>query len=106
MVSHERERVSAEITEVADRLGREVSIAIQDEPLGTGDAARAGMTGLPDDFDGTVLVTVADAPLLDGDTLEALVDAHTAAPPPPSPSPRSSSTIRPATAASNAPTAK
>ncbi|MFT3715870.1 MAG: bifunctional UDP-N-acetylglucosamine diphosphorylase/glucosamine-1-phosphate N-acetyltransferase GlmU [Gordonia sp. (in: high G+C Gram-positive bacteria)] len=80
VVSHEREKVSAEIRRVADELGRDIAIAIQDEPLGTGDAARAGMTALPDDFSGTVLVTVADAPLLDGATLQSLVAEHTAAP--------------------------
>ncbi|EGD54771.1 bifunctional UDP-N-acetylglucosamine diphosphorylase/glucosamine-1-phosphate N-acetyltransferase GlmU [Gordonia neofelifaecis] len=76
VVSHERERVIAAIDEIADGLGRPVTIAVQDQPLGTGDAARAGMTGLPDDFAGTVLVTVADAPLLDGETLSALVAEH------------------------------
>ncbi|MFT4088352.1 MAG: NTP transferase domain-containing protein, partial [Gordonia sp. (in: high G+C Gram-positive bacteria)] len=78
VVSHERERVSAEIDRVAGQLGREIRIAIQQSPQGTGDAARAGLTGLDDDFAGTVLVTVADAPLLDGDTLDDLVAAHTA----------------------------
>ncbi|KXT55726.1 bifunctional N-acetylglucosamine-1-phosphate uridyltransferase/glucosamine-1-phosphate acetyltransferase [Gordonia sp. QH-12] len=76
VVSHERERVTAAIGEIAEELGRPVTVAVQDEPLGTGDAARAGMTGLPDDFSGTVLVTVADAPLLDGSTLSALVAEH------------------------------
>ena len=76
VVSHERERVTAAINDVAAELGRTVVIAEQEQPLGTGDAARAGMTGLPADFDGTVIVTVADAPLLDGETLSALVDEH------------------------------
>ncbi|MFZ2510687.1 MAG: bifunctional UDP-N-acetylglucosamine diphosphorylase/glucosamine-1-phosphate N-acetyltransferase GlmU [Gordonia sp. (in: high G+C Gram-positive bacteria)] len=80
VVSHERERVTAEIDRVARQLGRPVAIAVQAEPLGTGDAARAGLGAVPDDFTGTVLVTVADAPLLDATTLEALVAAHTAAP--------------------------
>ncbi|MCF8606302.1 bifunctional UDP-N-acetylglucosamine diphosphorylase/glucosamine-1-phosphate N-acetyltransferase GlmU [Gordonia sp. HY442] len=77
VVSHERERVSAEIATVADALGREILIAEQEAPRGTGDAARAGMTALPD-FQGTVLVTVADAPLLDAETLSELVATHTA----------------------------
>ncbi len=34
----------------------------------------------PDDFDGTVLVTAADVPLLDSDTLRALIATHTAEP--------------------------
>ncbi|WP_132993249.1 bifunctional UDP-N-acetylglucosamine diphosphorylase/glucosamine-1-phosphate N-acetyltransferase GlmU [Gordonia zhaorongruii] len=76
VVSHERERVTAEIGTVAQDLDREILIAEQESPRGTGDAARAGMSGLPD-FDGTVLVTVADAPLLDAETLTSLVDTHT-----------------------------
>ncbi|QKT06522.1 bifunctional UDP-N-acetylglucosamine diphosphorylase/glucosamine-1-phosphate N-acetyltransferase GlmU [Gordonia sp. X0973] len=76
VVSHERVRVTAAIGEVATGLDREVLIAEQEEPLGTGDAARAGLTALPADFTGTVLVTVADAPLLDGDTLRALLATH------------------------------
>ena len=80
VVSHERERVEAEIARIADDLSREVVVALQDQPLGTGDAARAGLTALPDDFTGTVLVTVADAPLLDAETLHDLVATHIAEP--------------------------
>jgi bifunctional UDP-N-acetylglucosamine pyrophosphorylase/glucosamine-1-phosphate N-acetyltransferase len=79
VVSHERERVTAAIGEVAAGLSREVLIAEQDEPLGTGDAARAGLTALPDEFTGTVVITVADAPLLDAPTLQALLDVHAGA---------------------------
>ncbi|MYR06378.1 bifunctional UDP-N-acetylglucosamine diphosphorylase/glucosamine-1-phosphate N-acetyltransferase GlmU [Gordonia sp. SID5947] len=78
VVSHERERVSAKIDEIAQQVGCAVTIAVQDRPLGTGDAARAGLTSLPDDFDGTVIVTAADVPLLDAATLNALVATHTA----------------------------
>ncbi|GAC81146.1 bifunctional UDP-N-acetylglucosamine pyrophosphorylase / Glucosamine-1-phosphate N-acetyltransferase [Gordonia malaquae] len=77
VVSHERARVIAEIDSVAGELGRDIVIAEQDLPRGTGDAARVGLNALPE-FHGTVLVTVADAPLLDAATLGALVDAHTA----------------------------
>ncbi|GED97063.1 bifunctional UDP-N-acetylglucosamine diphosphorylase/glucosamine-1-phosphate N-acetyltransferase GlmU [Gordonia crocea] len=76
VVSHERERVTAAITDIAAGLDREILIAEQDVPLGTGDAARAGLSALPDDFTGTVVITVADAPLLDGPTLSALLDEH------------------------------
>ncbi len=79
VVSHERERVTAAIGEIAVGLDRVVLIAEQDEPLGTGDAARAGLTELPGDFDGTVVITVADAPLLDAPTLQALLDVHSGA---------------------------
>ncbi|WP_424326479.1 bifunctional UDP-N-acetylglucosamine diphosphorylase/glucosamine-1-phosphate N-acetyltransferase GlmU [Gordonia sp. (in: high G+C Gram-positive bacteria)] len=76
VVSHERERVTAAIEAIAAELGRPVTIAEQDQPLGTGDAARAGLAGLPNDFDGTVLITVADAPLIDGATLAELTAVH------------------------------
>lgn len=78
VVSHERERVSAAIGEIGAGLGVEIGIAEQDAPRGTGDAARVGLGGLPDDFDGTVVVTAADVPLLDADTLRALIDTHLA----------------------------
>ncbi|MGC4933868.1 bifunctional UDP-N-acetylglucosamine diphosphorylase/glucosamine-1-phosphate N-acetyltransferase GlmU [Gordonia sp. DT30] len=78
VVGHERERVSDSITATAKGLGTGVTIAVQDAPLGTGDAARAGLTALPGDFDGTVVVTAADVPLLDAPTLRALVETHAA----------------------------
>ncbi|MHC3003989.1 bifunctional UDP-N-acetylglucosamine diphosphorylase/glucosamine-1-phosphate N-acetyltransferase GlmU [Gordonia metallireducens] len=78
VVSHERELVSAAVADLATALGREIAIAEQDEPRGTGDAARVGLTALPDDFDGTVIVTAADVPLLDADTLRGLIGTHTA----------------------------
>lgn len=78
VISHERERVAAAIDGIATGLERPISITVQEDRLGTGDAARAGMTGVPDDFDGTVVVTAADVPLLNSATLDALVAAHTA----------------------------
>ncbi|RPA10336.1 bifunctional UDP-N-acetylglucosamine diphosphorylase/glucosamine-1-phosphate N-acetyltransferase GlmU [Gordonia sp. OPL2] len=78
VVGHEREQVGAAISVIAEQLGRGVTIAVQDAPLGTGDAARAGLDALPADFAGTVVVTAADVPLLDAPTLEALVATHTA----------------------------
>ena len=50
-------------------------IAIQAEPRGTGDAAAAGLAALVD-FDGDVLVTPGDTPLLAPELLEQLVEAH------------------------------
>jgi bifunctional UDP-N-acetylglucosamine pyrophosphorylase/glucosamine-1-phosphate N-acetyltransferase len=78
VVSHEKERVTAAIAEIAGRLGVQVGIAEQDAPRGTGDAARVGLGGLPEQFDGTVIVTAADVPLLDAGTLRDLIDTHTA----------------------------
>ncbi|GAA1481569.1 bifunctional UDP-N-acetylglucosamine diphosphorylase/glucosamine-1-phosphate N-acetyltransferase GlmU [Gordonia sinesedis] len=78
VISHERERVTEAVAAISADLDRPISLAVQEDRLGTGDAARAGMTGIPDDFDGTVVVTAADVPLLNSDTLDALVATHTA----------------------------
>lgn len=63
--------------EVADhvrgRLG-EAGLAIQDSPLGTGDAVKAAEDHLSD-FDGDVLVLSADAPLLQAGCIQPLFDA-------------------------------
>ncbi|HEV7418636.1 MAG TPA: bifunctional UDP-N-acetylglucosamine diphosphorylase/glucosamine-1-phosphate N-acetyltransferase GlmU [Mycobacterium sp.] len=76
VVGQDREPVSAAVDVLADKLGRRIDIAVQDEQLGTGHAVGCGLTALPDDFDGTVVVTAGDVPLLDADTLAELVDAH------------------------------
>jgi bifunctional UDP-N-acetylglucosamine pyrophosphorylase/glucosamine-1-phosphate N-acetyltransferase len=76
VVGQDRERVSAAVGELADELGRRIDIAVQDEQLGTGHAVGCGLSALPDDFDGTVVITASDVPLLDADTLAELVDAH------------------------------
>jgi bifunctional UDP-N-acetylglucosamine pyrophosphorylase/glucosamine-1-phosphate N-acetyltransferase len=68
--------VSAAVGVLADELGRRIEIAVQDDQLGTGHAVGCGLTALPDDFDGTVVVTAGDVPLLDADTLAELVEAH------------------------------
>lgn len=78
VVGHERERVTDEVARTAQRLGIEITTAVQDQPLGTGDAALAGLSELPQDFSGTVVVTAADVPLLGSATIAALVDAHSA----------------------------
>ncbi|QCQ90141.1 bifunctional UDP-N-acetylglucosamine diphosphorylase/glucosamine-1-phosphate N-acetyltransferase GlmU [Rhodococcus sp. SGAir0479] len=80
VIGHDREAVGAAVDEVAKELGRAVVTAVQHEQNGTGHAVSCGLTALPVDFDGTVLVTAADVPLLDADTLRALIDAHTTAP--------------------------
>jgi bifunctional UDP-N-acetylglucosamine pyrophosphorylase/glucosamine-1-phosphate N-acetyltransferase len=76
VVGQDREPVSAAVEALADQLGRRIDIAVQDEQLGTGHAVGCGLTALPDDFDGTVVVISGDVPLLDADTLADLVDAH------------------------------
>ncbi|MGV9824240.1 MULTISPECIES: bifunctional UDP-N-acetylglucosamine diphosphorylase/glucosamine-1-phosphate N-acetyltransferase GlmU [unclassified Gordonia (in: high G+C Gram-positive bacteria)] len=78
VVSHEGERVSDAIDEVASVLELPYTVAWQDTPRGTGDAARVGLAALPATFDGTVIVTAADVPLLDVTVLRGLVDTHIA----------------------------
>ncbi len=71
-----RDRIGAAVGDLAGQLGRGIEVAIQDQQLGTGHAALCGLSALPADFDGTVVVTSGDVPLLDADTLAALVTAH------------------------------
>ncbi len=71
VVGHERNQVQAHLAQVAPS----VSIAVQEHMLGTGDAVRAGLAGLPG-VTGTVVVTSGDVPLLEGQTLVDLVAAH------------------------------
>ncbi|MGV0837440.1 bifunctional UDP-N-acetylglucosamine diphosphorylase/glucosamine-1-phosphate N-acetyltransferase GlmU [Mycolicibacterium thermoresistibile] len=78
VLGHDRERIAPAVDELADILGRRIEIAVQEEQLGTGHATECGLTGLPDTFTGTVVVTSGDVPLLDADTLTALIDTHTA----------------------------
>jgi bifunctional UDP-N-acetylglucosamine pyrophosphorylase / glucosamine-1-phosphate N-acetyltransferase len=54
-----------------------VSVAVQEQPLGTGDAVRAARPALGDPRD--VLVLSGDAPLLTSELLTELVEAHRAA---------------------------
>ncbi|MBD0322834.1 MAG: bifunctional UDP-N-acetylglucosamine diphosphorylase/glucosamine-1-phosphate N-acetyltransferase GlmU [Aldersonia sp.] len=76
VVGHDRDKVSAAVSEVAGELGRKIDLALQEQQLGTGHAVRCALDVLPTDFDGDLLVTAADVPLLDGHTLEALVEEH------------------------------
>jgi bifunctional UDP-N-acetylglucosamine pyrophosphorylase / glucosamine-1-phosphate N-acetyltransferase len=55
-----------------------VEVAVQERPLGTGDAVRAASDAL-DGFAGDVLVLNGDIPALTAGTLEAFVAAHRAA---------------------------
>jgi bifunctional UDP-N-acetylglucosamine pyrophosphorylase/glucosamine-1-phosphate N-acetyltransferase len=52
-----------------------VAVAVQPEPRGTGDAVAAARPAL-DGWNGDVLVLAGDAPLLRGETLRALLEAH------------------------------
>src|SRR5687768_10168771 len=52
-----------------------VAVAVQEQPLGTGDAVRAALAALPG-HEGDVLVVSGDTPLLSQALLEELVAAH------------------------------
>jgi bifunctional UDP-N-acetylglucosamine pyrophosphorylase / glucosamine-1-phosphate N-acetyltransferase len=59
-----------------DKFGdSEVEVAVQEKPLGTGDAVRAARAALAQ-YDGDVLVLSGDTPLLTATLLEALVGMH------------------------------
>lgn len=72
VIRHQRELLAAYISENFPHANP----ADQDEVPGTGRAVECGLAALPSDFDGAVVVTSADVPLLDVDTLDALVEIH------------------------------
>lgn len=78
VIGHGRDQVSAEIDRFSGGTVT-VTAVVQEQQLGTGHAVGVGLTGLPADFAGTVIVTTADVPLLDGATLSALATAHAGA---------------------------
>jgi len=63
------------IKESLSEYGEKVSFAVQEKPLGTGDAFRTGFKKLKA-FKGSILVLNADSPLLTSFTLKALLRAH------------------------------
>ncbi|AGP31259.1 bifunctional UDP-N-acetylglucosamine diphosphorylase/glucosamine-1-phosphate N-acetyltransferase GlmU [Corynebacterium terpenotabidum] len=79
VVGHGRDQVGPAALAVGEDLTAPLSIAVQENQNGTGDAVAVGMTAL-EGFEGTVIVTNADVPLLTGDTLAALLAAHTEVP--------------------------
>src|SRR3954466_2247311 len=54
-----------------------VAVAVQETPLGTGDAVRAARDALAG-HDGDVLVLSGDTPMLTGELIEQLVETHRA----------------------------
>jgi bifunctional UDP-N-acetylglucosamine pyrophosphorylase/glucosamine-1-phosphate N-acetyltransferase len=80
VVGHDRDRIVPAVAELADQLGRKIQIAVQQNQLGTGHAVGCGLGALPADFAGVVVVTSADIPLLDADTLADLIQTHSATP--------------------------
>lgn len=79
VIGHGREQVGPAVDEVAGELDRPIATAVQEEQNGTGHAVQCGMAEL-DGFEGTVIVTNADVPLLTSATLDRLITAHTEVP--------------------------
>ena len=71
VVGHDREQIEQHLDDIAPQ----VTIAVQEQQNGTGDAVRAGLDQLAD-ADGEIVVTYGDVPLLTGETLAELVQVH------------------------------
>jgi bifunctional UDP-N-acetylglucosamine pyrophosphorylase/glucosamine-1-phosphate N-acetyltransferase len=67
--------VVASPTTAAEFAASGVTVAVQHDPLGTGDAVRAARPAL-EGYDGNVLVLSGDTPLLTADLLAQLVETH------------------------------
>lgn len=78
VVGHARVEVAAHIEELSAKLGRKITIAVQERQRGTGDATSAALAALPEEKSGTVVVTYGDVPLLDTRTLSELLAEHAA----------------------------
>jgi bifunctional UDP-N-acetylglucosamine pyrophosphorylase / glucosamine-1-phosphate N-acetyltransferase len=76
VLGQDHHRIEEVVAELAGTLGRSIEVAIQDQQLGTGHAVLCGLSALPGEFGGVVVVTSGDIPLLDADTLAGLVAAH------------------------------
>lgn len=72
VLRHERDAIAGVIAEQSPRT----VIVDQDEIPGTGRAVEVALGALPTDFTGCVVVLSADVPLLDADTVRALIAAH------------------------------
>ncbi|HEY0227356.1 MAG TPA: bifunctional UDP-N-acetylglucosamine diphosphorylase/glucosamine-1-phosphate N-acetyltransferase GlmU [Mycobacterium sp.] len=81
VLGHAHQQITPVVAQLADAVGRPIAVALQDRPRGTGHAVLCGLTALPDDYAGVVVITSGDTPLLDSDTLADLIAGHTAAHP-------------------------
>lgn len=76
VVGHCRDQVIPAVAAESEVLGREIKTAVQEEQNGTGHAVACGLEALPAGFEGTVVVTTSDVPMLSGDVLQGLVEKH------------------------------
>ena len=74
VVGHLRDQVEAHLAEIAPHV---TTVVQGDEAYGTGYAVQCALAALPD-LTGEVIVTYGDVPMLDGDTLAALLEDHRA----------------------------
>ena len=74
VVRHQKETIAAFIAETFPSA----VIAEQDEIPGTGRAVECGLVALPESFEGLVVVTSGDVPLLEAATIEAMLETHIA----------------------------
>ncbi len=72
VVGHDREAVSAAVTETDPDAVQ----VVQEEQRGTGHAVQVALQGLPQAPVGTVLITYGDVPLLDAPTLAGFLADH------------------------------
>jgi len=72
VVRHGRDQVAEHVAQTVP----EAVIADQDDVKGTARATWCGLRAIPGPLEGAVLVTYGDVPLLDGDTLGALLARH------------------------------
>jgi bifunctional UDP-N-acetylglucosamine pyrophosphorylase/glucosamine-1-phosphate N-acetyltransferase len=72
------ERIVVVVSPQAADLLEGVEVVVQEQPLGTGDAARCARSAL-EDFEGDVLVLNGDVPALRPETIVALVETHRSA---------------------------
>ena len=77
VVGHQRDQVAPAVERIAEQMQVEIHQAVQEQQNGTGHAVQVGLSAIPD-FDGTVVVTNGDVPLLTPETLQALVEKHEA----------------------------
>ena len=78
VIGHKRDQVEPEVRRVAEELNVPVHVAVQEEQNGTGHAVQCAMAQL-EGFEGTVIVTNGDVPLLTASTLTDLASAHSGA---------------------------
>src|SRR4030081_2590237 len=77
VVGHGRDAVREHLDTVGKALGRPVTTTVQEEQNGTGHAVSCALSTVPPGLSGTVLVSYGDVPLLDTETLAALLKGHT-----------------------------